>query len=829
MRLSQGPAVRLLAVRSLRAHRKAWAAVFAAVAVTSALLGALALAAGSAALGHARVERYAAAAVVVAGDQEVRWTTKPWGSEPTTTVTALTERVRIPAATVDVLRAVPGVRAAVPDRAFAVRDDTGTAHTGRSWEAARLAPYRLTDGREPRAADEAVLGPGAGARVGDTVAGRKVVGLADGPAALYVTEAEARRLAGRPGSVDAVGVLADPGVPADVLHARVRAALDEAGLRDTASGQPLRALTGDGRGGAEHLAAAPARMELLQLLAAVSGTVVLVAVLVLASLVAQSLQQRSGERELLLSVGATPRQVRAAAGREVTRVAGLAALCGAVLAAAVFPVLWSALRHRTGVVPEGLELPSPPWLFTGVAAVAAVVAGIARLVVLLAARRPGKPGTGGVRKAVGIALLVLGTGSAATATAQGGDAAGAAAGAATVTLVAGCAVLGPWIAGAAAKVLDLPFRRLGGAAGRLTAAGASTHSRRLGAALVPVVLVTAFALVQLSAGTTMGRAAEEQARVATTADLAFSGTTAERVRLRPGIASATDVVRSTVVLARTQAGDPRLDRLPVLGVDAAGLVGTLDPGVVAGDLAGLARPGTVAVGADMADSLDVQPGSTVELRLGDGTPKRLRVVAVYERSLALGEFLLPKAELAPHTSDPYPARVLASTGERLTGERAVDAVADAGPDAGPGAAAGAGPDAGPHAVVEPERVSPPGAELNAVVSAVVVSAIGGLTLLSVLSTLTLIGAGRRGELHLLGQVGASAGQLRRMLGLEAGFLTATGLLVGLAVAALPLTAFAWALTGGLPYLPPGQAALIAGTVLATVCAGVFLPASGGRS
>ncbi|MFE6713590.1 FtsX-like permease family protein [Streptomyces sp. NPDC057695] len=835
MRLSQGPAVRLLAVRSLRAHRKAWAAVFAAVAVTSALLGALALAAGSAALGHARVERYAAAAVVVAGDQEVRWTTKPWGSEPTTTVTALTERVRIPAVTVDVLRGVPGVRAAVPDRAFVVRDDTGTAHTGRSWEAARLAPYRLTGGREPRAAGEAVLGPGAGARVGDTVAGRKVVGLADGPAALYVTEAEARRLAGRPGSVDAVdavGLLADPGVPADALHARVRAALDEAGLRDMASGQPLRALTGDGRGGAEDLAAAPARMELLQLLAAVSGTVVLVAVLVLASLVAQALQQRSGERELLLSVGATPRQVRAAAGREVTRVAGLAALCGAVLAAAGFPVLWSALRHRTGVVPGGLELPAPPWLFAGVLVVAAVVAGIARLVVLLAARRPGKPGTGGVRKAVGIALLVLGAGAAVTATAQGGDAAGAAAGAATVTLVAGCAVLGPWIAGAAAKVLDLPFRRLGGAAGRLTAAGASAHSRRLGAALVPVVLVTAFALVQLSAGTTMGRAAEEQARAATTADLAFSGTTAERVRLRPGIVSATDVLRSTVVLARTQAGDARLDRLPVLGVDAAGLAGTLDPGVVAGDLAGLARPGTVAVGADMADSLDVQPGSTVELRLGDGTPTRLRVVAVYERSLALGEFLLPKAELAPHTSDPYPARVLASTGERVAGERAVNASVGAAAGAGPSAAAGAAPDptadAGPDAAVEPERVSPPGAELNAVVSAVVVSAIGGLTLLSVLSTLTLIGAGRRGELHLLGQVGASAGQLRRMLGLEAGFLTATGLLVGLAVAALPLTAFAWALTGGLPYLPPGQAALIAGTVLATVLAGVFLPASGGR-
>ncbi|MFB8083578.1 FtsX-like permease family protein [Streptomyces sp. NPDC056013] len=794
------PAVRLLAARSLRAHRKAWAAVFAAVAVTSVLLGALALAAGSAALGHARVERYAAAPVVVAGDQEVRWTTKPWGSETQTQSAGLTERVRIPSATVDVLRTVPGVRAAVPDHTFVVREPgTGAqpdprAYSGRSWEAARLAPHRLVDGRAPRGAGEAVMGSAAGARIGDTVAGRKVVGLADGPAALYVTAAEARKLAGHPGTVDAVGVLAEPGVPVDTLHARVRAALDEAGLKDTASGQPLRAFTGDGRGGPEHLAAAPARMELLQLLAAISGTVVLVAVLVLASLVAQALQQRSGERELLLSIGATARQVRAAAGREVTRVAGLAALCGAVVAVPVFLGLWSALRTRAGVVPEGLELPSPPWLFAASLVVAAVVVGITRLVVLFAARRPRRPGKGGVRRAVGAGLLLLGVASAVTATAQGGEAAGAAAGAATVTLVAGCAVLGPWIAGAAMKVLDLPFRRLGGAAGRLTAAGASAHSRRLGAALVPVVLVTAFALVQLSAGTTMGRAADEQAKAATTADLALTGTTAERVRRLPGVDAATDVLRSTVVLARTEAGAPRLDRLPVLGVDAAGLAGTLDPGAVTGDLAGLARTGTVAVGSDMADSLDVRPGSTVDLRLGDGTPKRLRVVAVYERSLALGEFLLPKAELAPHMSDPYPARVLASTTR-----------------------AAAGPP------VAPEQVSPPGAALQSIVSAVIVSAIGGLTLLSVLSTLTLIGAGRRGELHLLGQVGASAGQLRRMLGLEAGFLTAAGLLVGVVVAALPLTAFAWALTGGLPYLPLEQAALIAGAVMVTVVAGVFLP------
>lgn len=850
----RNPAVRLLAARSLRTHRKAWAAVFAAVVVTATLLGALALAVGSVGLGHARVDRYAAAPVVVAGDQEVSWTADPWGSEPTTVSAGLTERVRIPGSAVDVLREVPGVRAAIPDDTFVVREsesgsgkasgsgmapgsgsesESGKApgpgsgsgtearaaaaagagtYTGRSWEAASLAPYELLDGREPRKAGEVVAGAGigAGARVGETVAGLTVVGVADGPAALYVTAQEARRLAGHPGTVDAVGVLAEPGVPTDTLHARVRAALDGAGLKDTAAGQPLRALTGDGRGGAEHLAAPPARTELLGVLAAVSGTVLLIAVLVLSSLVAQALNQRGAERELLLAVGATPRQVRAAAGREVTRVAGAAALVGALAAVPTFLVAWSTLRSRTGVVPEGLVLPTPPWLFAASLGVAAVVVGLARLVVLFSTRRADRPGRGAGRRVGGLVLLALGAAAAGTATTQGGEAAGAAAGAATVTLVAGFALLGPWIARGAMRVLDGPFRRLGGAPGRLTAAGAAAHSRRLGAALTPVVLVTAFALVQLAAGSTMGRAAEAQASSATTADLAVSGTTAERVRKLPGVTAATDVVRSTVVLARTEAGSPRLDRLPVLGVDADGLKGTLDPGVVAGDLAGLAGRGTVAVGADMADALDARPGSTVTLRLGDGAEKRLRVVAVYERTLALGEFLLPKTELTPHMTDPYPARVLVATG---------------GADAG-GVAAATGSEIAPE--VAPEQVTAAGAELNGVVSAAVVTAIGALTVLSVLSTLALIGAGRRGELALLRQVGASAGQLRRMLGLEAGFLTATGLLLGVVVAALPLTAFAWALTGGLPYLPPAQGALIAGTVVLTVAAGVFLPASGRR-
>ncbi|MDX2292575.1 MULTISPECIES: FtsX-like permease family protein [Streptomyces] len=788
--------VALLAARSLLAHRRAWTAVFAAVALVSALLGALALTAGSLGLAHARVERYAAAPVVVTGDQEARFTATPWGGEPQTASAGLTERVRVPAAAADALRALPGVRAVVPDDVFRVRE-----HTGRPWDAARLGGHRLTAGRAPAAPGEAVAG-GAPDRLGRLVAGYRVVGVADGPRALYFGAADARRLAGHPGTHDALGVLGEPGVPVDTLHARVRHALDTA---PGTGGKGLRALTGDGRGAAEDLRALPARDGLLQLLAAVAGTVVLVTVLVLTSLVAQALAERAPERALLHAVGAAPRQIRAAVGREVTRVAGTAALLGALGAVPAFLLLRSTLAIR-GALPPALELPAPPWLYAALLVTAGLTLGLARLVVPLATsdgRRAGRAGrrSGAGRRGAGLVMLVLGAGAAGTATLQSGEAAGAAAGAATVTLVAGCALLGPWIAAAAMRVAGPVLRRSGGAAGHLVAAGTAARSRALGAALTPVVLVTAFAGVQLAAGSTADREAAAQARAATVAGHELvpragdAPTTAELRRL-PGVTSATGVLRSTVVLAGTEAGSPRLDRLPVLGVDPEGLAGTLDPGVVAGDLAGLARPGTVAVGADRADALGVRPGSTVELRMGDGTPRRLTVVAVYARSLALGEFLFPRDGLAPHMTDPVPARVLL---------------------AGPGAARvpGARPAAGP------ERVEADEAAAGAVLSVAAVAAIGVLTVLSVLSTLRLLAAGRRAELALLAQVGASRRQLRSTLLLEAGFLAGTGLLLGAVVAALPLAAFAWALTGGPPYLPPAQAALIAGTVLVTTYAGVL--------
>ncbi|MEK8145460.1 hypothetical protein NKH18_41105 [Streptomyces sp. M10(2022)] len=108
---------------------------------------------------------------------------------------------------------------------------------------------------------------------------------------------------------------------------------------------------------------------------------------------------------------------------------------------------------------------------------------------------------------------------------------------------------------------------------------------------------------------------------------------------------------------------------------ADGLTKTLDPRVTAGDLGDLTGIGTVAVGADRANDLDAGIGDTVRLRLGDGARTKLRVVALYERSLGLGEFMLTREALAGHVTAGAGAAVLIRTDHRATDSAVRDALA----------------------------------------------------------------------------------------------------------------------------------------------------------
>src|SRR3954467_4820528 len=287
---------------------------------------------------HPPVERYAATAAVVAGHQDVG---------PDHDV-ILSERARVNEALVARLAAVPGVRAAIGDLSVPARlgGRSGEAH---GWSSAALTPYRLSAGRPPASADEVVTGYesrlGAQLRLASTEAVRTVtvVGIArphrsySGPAAaIFVSDAEAARLAGHPGRVDAIGILAGPGFDAERLHA---AAGDAA------------VLTGDGRGKAEAPGRREGRTRLMAVAASFAGLGIFIAIFVVAGTMALTIQQRENEIALLRAVAATPGQVRRMICWEATIVALVGSAAGVVFGAA----LGRAIAH--GLVRHGIAPP----------------------------------------------------------------------------------------------------------------------------------------------------------------------------------------------------------------------------------------------------------------------------------------------------------------------------------------------------------------------------------------------------------------------------------------------------------------------------------------
>src|ERR1700751_1995575 len=94
---------------------------------------------------HAPVERYAATAAVVTGQQEVG------GDVP------LRERARVSSALAARLAAVPGVRAAIGDVSVPARLGA-RAVVAHGWSSAALTPYVLSAGRVPVRPGEGVAG-----------------------------------------------------------------------------------------------------------------------------------------------------------------------------------------------------------------------------------------------------------------------------------------------------------------------------------------------------------------------------------------------------------------------------------------------------------------------------------------------------------------------------------------------------------------------------------------------------------------------------------------------------------------------------------------------
>ncbi|MEV6753524.1 FtsX-like permease family protein [Streptomyces sp. NPDC051214] len=796
------------ALQTVRDRKGGFLGAFLALMCAAALITACGTLLETGLRGTIHTERYAATPVIVSADQNVHRTTvkhKKGKTKVKHKAKPIAERAWLSNDVADKLKGVRGVGDVIPELTFlatpltpAAGDLTDKPAYGHAWESAALTPFRLVEGKAPRAAGDLVIDSGLAGRahlktgdrltVQSTQAPRsyRITGVAapsEGALAhqtsLFFSSAEAERLAAHPGKITTLGVMPADGTPTGELKEAVADAL---------AGTTSQVSSGNDRGPVEFLDAAGARIKLVSMGGAMGGTSLLVAVLVVVGTFALSVQQRHRELALLRAIAATPKQIRGLLGREALIVGAAAGVIGSLAGiplggwlhgkfvdmgavpatlertVSVFPLLaavaatllgaWAAarlsarriarIRPAEALAEARVERARPPW--------SRIVAGV----LILAA--------GAVLVAV---LSVLRTEPASTPVTF----------LAVVVLSTAVALLGPLLVRAAAAVLRGPLR-LSGPGGRLAHANLRGNAARMAAAVTPLALLTGMTCTVLFVQPTLGDAARAQAREGIRADwvLAAQGPgvpaeVARKLRTTEGVEAATEVVRTTVRVG--------LDKYPAQGVSTAGLTRTWDPDVTAGSLRGFGK-GSVAVSELAADQLGLQPGSSLKLTLGDGTKTRLKVSAVYARGLGFGDLTMAHELVARHVDNPLAATVL------IKSDRTQEQLA-AGVAKFPGVR-----------VLSPAAVDNLQAErqqANAEVNYLAMGLILAFTAIAVVNTLAMSVSERIREFAMLRLAGASRRQVLRMLRTEALSVLLIGTALGSGIALAVLTAFSVGMTG----------------------------------
>ena len=613
----------------------------------------------------------------------------------------------------------------------------------------------------------------------------------------------------RPGAVDLVAVTVKPGVSSGVLAGRIRAALH--------GGRGYTIATGPARGDVADLGAAVERSDGQVLGVALIPPIVMISLFVLAATTALAVNLRRRRFALLRTVGATRGQVRRAILAEL-------ALCG---------LLGGALGWLPGVALGGLGvralaahqmLPAAsaawrsPWLLLvacGVSVIVAVLSG------QIAARRAGRTSPAQALRETGAegrwphpvrVLLGLGAaGGAGTLMAfTFGQKSAAGQLALAFPLLLACmvavALLGPVLVAFAAW-LARPARAVGGPSARLALAAISAQPRRTASAVIPVALAVAMVGTVYFADASIAHATAVQAGSTVTADRVISGPglgagALRQVLARPGVRAAAAVAPVSVA-----ATDPDLE--PVHGEAVAGGPPgrVLDLGVTSGSLAAL-RPGQVAVSTleAAAGAMGVHVGSRVTVYLPDGTPYRATVSAVYARSLASGDALIPAAAVAGHTgAAPVFTQILVSGGS-------------------PGALAAGHPGWHVASRSAANAAAAQAAAQDGFANDLILGVVAALAAVAVANTLAVATVERRRALRLLGRVGASRGQVAAVFGWHALFVTVTGVVAGVAAGAVTLVAVTRAATGSwVPFIPLAPAAGLVIAVAALVAGAVMVP------
>jgi putative ABC transport system permease protein len=801
-----------LAFRTLRLRKGGFIGTFIAVFFGALIVASCGGLMETGIRGNAEPQRLAAAPILVTGGQTFELPKKDpatldAGDHEKFETARLPERVRLDDGLVSRLRSVPGVSDVVGEVSFPLAA-AGQRALGHAWDSAALTPYALTAGAAP-GAGEIVVEPTSGLKPGDRVdvaargetATFRVAGVAGAPrsstqSAVFFSAADAARLSGYPGKADVIGVFTEPGADVETVRADVAKA---------AAGTTV--LSGIDRGVAEFPEAESSGSNLIVIAAVSGGLSVMVAMFVVAGTLSLSTQQRSRELALMRAIGTTPRQLR----RMVLGEALAVGLLGTALAAVLGPFLGEWLFGQlveNGVVPEVLRF-YQGWLPAVVGAGAAMLAVF--IAAFLAGRRAGKirPTEALAEAAVTrrwltptrvvLAVLCFGGGLAlaiVTVAVMTGPIAASTAGPAVILWALGVAMITPGVAKVMTAILQWPLRLLGGIDGRLAVLNTRAGIVRAAGAVTPIMLAVGIATANIYLQTTQQELADQAFTEDVRADAVIGSVAGglspdlvQRIQTVPGVAGASEYVTTTVFVEKPY---ERSDEgRPAIGLTASGAGATTDKKVTQGDLKSLTGA-TVALPDVFAKDFGRGIGDTLSLRLGDGTPVDVKVVAVTSQRPGFESLLLPADFLAPHTTAGLATQMLVRAAPGVDSATLTERLREA--TAGQPVTVG-DRDALVAAHAKDQAV---GAWVNYLMVGMIIA----YTVISVANTLVMATMRRRREFGLQRLTGSTRAQVLRMAGFEGGLVALIGIVLGTVVSAGAIVPFCLVATDSL--LPMGS-------------------------
>lgn len=719
-----------------------------------------------------------------------------------------TQRPPIPAALVEAVRRVPGVReVSVGIEGYAQlvgangkaigNPASGPPTLGEAWPlAADMSPYRLlAGGRPPQGPGEVAIDQHS-ASVGKLTVGSRVLvltkqpprhyrvtgivtwGSAASPLGASITlfdQTTAAEVVGQPGKVNEIDVAAAPGVSEPELASRLRRALDDPSL-EVVTGTTVAAEGQD----AVHQA-----MGVFDTFLLVFAVIALfVGSFLVFNTFSIIVAQRQRELALLRAIGASRRQLVASLLVEALVIgiaASIAGIAAGIGLAAALKALLGAIGvslPATGIVVGERTLLVALCVGTAVTLAAAVLparrAAAAPPIAALQAvdLEPDDDAThrGAIGGAlVGAGALALGIGLFASIANRV-----ALVGIGGAVLFVGVAVLAPLVARPVSAALGAPIARRS-PMGRLARQNAMRNPRRtahtasalmVGIALVSVMAVFA-ASIRASVSSILDAAMQADYVIspasANSMATGFSPHLEAAVASLPEVAAATGIRAGTVKIAgRTMA---------VLAADPTKVDDLFDVGVVAGTIGSLGA-NDLAISEQVADSRHLALGSAVPVVFPATGRKVFTVRAIYRDRQVAGDYVLPLAAARSNFVEQldYQVYVKLRPGVSATaGRQAIEHVLAGYPTA-------TLMDQAQYKAQQATQIDQALGLVNALLSLAIAIAVIGIA-----NTLALSVHERIREIGLLRAVGMTKRQVRTTIRYESVLIALFGALLGLAV------------------------------------------------